>query len=345
MSHFAVTIEEIGQVVPHPNADRLDLASLKGIDFKFVVGKGQWKEGDKCLYFPLDSIIPKSVLQSLGLEGKLSGKNKDRVKTIRLRGEISQGLVGPLSLIDGLMELDPESITKFLGVVKHEQAPLLDKSGNLLALPSGLSVYDIEGCERYFKVVDYLMDKPVLITEKIEGQNVSVSYNPIEDKVYVNQRRFTIEEIPGGEHSIWKLAREKKLIDTVQYLAKNLGEMVTIYGEFFGSGVQGNIYRLNKQEFVCFDIKIGQRWVDAEQLIGMCVVHNIPTVPILSSGKTLREWLNGKDIKAASDGESVLFKTDREGIVIKPMIEEHSDILSGRLILKQRGPIYCSKEE
>ena len=122
MSFFAVTLEEIAEIRPHSNADRLVVASLKGIGYQFIVAKGSWQVGDRCLYFPLDAILPPKMLSALGVEGRLAGGAKNRIKTIKLRGEISQGLIGPLTLIDGLSESEraPEQITEFLGVTKYE---------------------------------------------------------------------------------------------------------------------------------------------------------------------------------------------------------------------------------
>lgn len=94
MAFFGVTIEKIDKVWKHPNADALDLASLEGITFQFVVGKDSMKPGDKVVYFPVDSLLPEEVKAVLPevIVSKLSGKDRNRIKTNRLRGEISQGL-------------------------------------------------------------------------------------------------------------------------------------------------------------------------------------------------------------------------------------------------------------
>ena len=85
MSFFAVTTEEISEISNHPNADRLAIASLKGMGFSFIVGKETWKVGDQCLYFPLDAVLPDEILKVLGVEGKLAGAKKNRIKTIKKR--------------------------------------------------------------------------------------------------------------------------------------------------------------------------------------------------------------------------------------------------------------------
>lgn len=72
MSFFGVTIEKIGTVVNHPNADRLDIATLQGRSFQFIVQKGLYKSGDKVIYFPVDSVLDDWVISRLGLDGKFN---------------------------------------------------------------------------------------------------------------------------------------------------------------------------------------------------------------------------------------------------------------------------------
>ena len=185
MAFFGVTQETIERVWPHPNADRLDLATLAGVAFQFVVARNSFAAGERVVYFPVDSVLPPAVTDRLGVTGKLAGKDKDRLKTVRLRGEISQGLVGPVSLLDGLdlpADLPPadeaERIAAHLGVVKYDPPPVMSKGALLRPLPAGLSAYDIEGFERFADAAELLMDRPVIVTEKLEGANLSVTHDP-----------------------------------------------------------------------------------------------------------------------------------------------------------------------
>jgi RNA ligase (TIGR02306 family) len=350
MAFFGVTIETIKEVIPHPNADRLDVCKLKGIDFQFVTGKGLRKAGDKVLYFPLDSLLPIEVSKALELDGKLAGANKNRVKSIKLRGELSQGVIGDLSMLEGLKEdWNTKNITKFLGVEKWEPEPVLSKSGNLLPLPEGLSKYDIEGCERYGAVVADLMNEKVCITEKLEGTNASVLINE-DGSIFVNQRNFTIQLINGKENIYWKAAEDNGHINFAQWAAVHKKfKTLVIYSELCGPGIQSNIYKLTKYTMFVFDIKAGGMWLSKKDMLDLINEYNkesiiqIQTVPILGMDVVLSDFLNGKTIKEASNGPSVLDAKMREGIVINPIEERYSEALSGRLILKQRSPEYLAK--
>ena len=90
MNDFRVEVVEVDEVLEHPNADRLEIAKVKG--WQCVVGKDSFAAGDKGIYIPIESILPEE------LEAKIFGTSKvklskHRVKTIRLRGAVSQGLL------------------------------------------------------------------------------------------------------------------------------------------------------------------------------------------------------------------------------------------------------------
>lgn len=345
MAFFGVTREKIGEIKEHPNADRLEIAKLQGVNFSFVVPKGQYEANQEILYFPLDSVLPERTAKAIGLHGKLSGKNKDRIKSLLLRGEISQGVVAPISILPDTNETDPEKITQVLGVTKYEPPVVPCKAGNLIKLPAGLSAYDIEGAERNMKVIEQLMDIPVVVTEKMEGQNFSITWHPTEKKVYVNQRNYSIEPIEGKIHDFWRVAEEEGLLANMNHIVEHFGEdkFITLYGEFLGPGVQGNIYKLQKHTVRLFDLKINEDYLDAVEFNEYFDIFT--RAPTVFSGGTLREFLKDKDIVEASHGKSTLNNgTLREGIVIKPEREFRIHGF-GRACLKQRDKIYLANEK
>jgi hypothetical protein len=93
MAFFGVTSEHISAINVHPNADALELGKLEGMSFQFVIRRGAFKVGDEVFYFPIDTVFSDELAAVCGVLGKLAGSKKNRLKTVRLRGEISQGLV------------------------------------------------------------------------------------------------------------------------------------------------------------------------------------------------------------------------------------------------------------
>jgi len=290
MSFFGVTKEEIEEMEEHPNADRLEICRLKNLSFSFVVEKGLHFVGEKVLYFPIDSLLPFELMDKMGFvrdkivnkevvkdkngnpirEGILSGPNHNRVKTIKLRGIISQGIIGPLSLIDKLDE--GSNFTEFLGVEKYEPEPIVEENCELRRLPEeisvlyGISGYDIEGADYHPEIIDILMDEKVYVTEKVEGKQISITYRKDTDEFFVNQRNYTIIPTNGKENNtFWKTALSLDLFDKMKRLLNF--NSITFFGELLGPGIQKNIYKFKNHNIAFYDIFADGKFIDANKKI------------------------------------------------------------------------------
>ena len=375
MSFFGVTIEKIEKVWAHPDPEvlNLELASLYGMSYQFIVGKGQSKPGDFVVYFPIDSLMSQAVLDILPevISKKLAGKGKNRVKTNRLRGAISQGLamrveefpfnkfgmVVSSCAIPGaeafkvytiLGEDLGKDITKVLGILKYE-APEVGCGGydlhgltKIEGVGEVAQYYDIEGCERNPEIIEFLLDKGVVISEKLEGTNLAVVFDPVSDKHHICQRSGEIFPHEGAVNLYFEAATRSGLFDISRNLSKALGGVITIRAEVIGPKYQGNIYKLNKHEARIFEIWQNGKplpWSKISQ-----IYKDLPFVPILFEGN-LRDFLNGRTVDEASTGPSVLNpKQLREGIVIRP-VEECEILGFGRVLIKQRSSAYLAKSD
>ncbi len=348
MAFFGVTQEEIGSVAPIEGADRIEVATLRGKDFQFVIARGSFAPGDGCLYFPIDSVLPAPLAERLGVAGKLAGRDRNRVKTVKLRGQISQGIVASTSLVPpDMLALSPSELTAQLGVTKYDPPEIVCNDATLVELPDGISVYDIEGADRYTAQAALLHEDDVLITEKVEGSNFSVLARS-DGTLMVNQRTKSIVPREGVEHTFWKIAREHRVIEFARSLAeKYAGQSVVVYGEAIGPGIQGNLYRLKGHEVRFFDIRVGAGWLSPraflDEIASFYGATDDRVAPVLHHGK-LADWLGGRSIKEASNGRSRLADVAREGVVIRPATERHLPEF-GRLVLKQRSPDYLAKSD
>lgn len=345
MSTFAVTIEHIDRVWAHPNADRLELASLRGMTYQFCVGKGVYAAGDRVVYFPIDSLLPADLIEKLGLTGKLHGKDKNRISTVKLRGEISQGVVmRPADVLPA--DLNGHDLTTMLGITKYEPPEESIKEGRLVRLPDLVHVYDIEGADRYAAIAEMLMDVPVSITEKLEGSHFSASLFDNGDYA-INQRRHRILVDEGKVHDWHLAAAEANVRPALDALWRRLTpkRVVTVRGELIGPKVQGNLYGLVKRRLYFFEIEVDGQPVPAITALGLLRDAGLCTAPQLAHGVTLREWLNERTVVEASTAPTALAEAGerilREGIVIRPLTEM-SDPTFGRIILKQRSPEYLA---
>jgi len=353
MSKFAVTIEEIERVWPHPNADRLELASVRGLAYQFCIAKGAYKAGDRVVYIPIDSVLPEGLADRLGVRNFLAGPQRNRVKTAKLRGQISQGLVCKPEVLglDGDQTIGMD-IAPQLGITKYNPPEIFQAGARLLPLPEGLDYYDIESADRFTHIVQLLMDQPVYITEKLEGTNETI-LNSDPDPIVCQHGYCIVLDNPAQSNTYVDTARNQGLFDLVRDIQARIDGNapisqgpVALRGELLGPGIQKNIYALNKHMIRVFDVKIGHRYLDPDDLEAF--VPEDQRVPVISRGKTLREWLAGRTLQDASNGMSVLNPdAPREGIVIKPMVEQYVDFGDGhpqRLIIKQRSPEYLAKE-
>jgi RNA ligase (TIGR02306 family) len=352
MSTFKVEKRKVATSVIHPNADKLSLCTVEGLGYQFVTGRDQFKVGDEVSLFPLDAELPPALVEALGMVGKFSGPEKNRISTVKLRGQFSQGFICPIEVICkylGNEDIEITSnmdLTSSLGVTKYEAEPILCKTGNLIQLPPNVPIYDIEGVDRNQHIVDHIINNKikVAITEKVEGTNYSCTVFK-DGTVSVNQRRNAIQEIPEkGEHDFWRYTREYGIIDLVKKIQTDTNaEEVTVRGELLGPGIQKNVYKFKKHTLKFFDVMVNGTYVNVDVFFDYFRKFNCPDylVPLLAYDVYLDDWLAGRTVQEAAGGKSALGFDYREGIVIKPMVEQqHSDI--GRLIIKHRDREYLA---
>jgi len=367
-STFQVTLRTIDRIWPHPSADRLELASVKGLAYQFCIQKGVYTEGERVVYFPVDSLLPQWIIDALGLWGKdeagvvtrddmgrvtktmLVGVEQNRLRTCVMRGEISQGMIAPakeLPIIDADTLIGTD-VTLLLGVRKYDAPESMFPGAVMHPMIECVGVYDLEGADNYLEIVDLLMDIPVCVTEKLEGTNTACVRTD-DGRLAVLTRTCEIEEIPGEPNTYWDCARKSGFLDVVKDIPAPTfpAAAVAIRSELIGPGVQKNIYGLKTAELRCFDIKVGTDYLSVDDWLRY--IPEARRVPVLAQGVTLRDWLAGRTIAEASNGKSVLDPNRlREGIVIKPMVEQTVLWPNGsnrRLILKQRSPQYLAKEK
>jgi hypothetical protein len=187
------------------------------------------------------------------------------------------------------------------------------------------------------------MNHKVCITEKLEGMNFSITYRPKTDEFFVNQHSRTILS-NNKNHPFLKWMNKTSIMEEIKSKTWEC-DSITFYGEFLGPKVQGNIYKFSDYRVYFYDIFMDGHFLDVSTK--QCIFKDISYmdhVPILFYNELLSNILNGKSIVDFSNGKSVFYPCNREGIVITPMKEQQ--ILGfGRLILKQRSPEYLVKSK
>ncbi|GAB7107316.1 RNA ligase (ATP) [Streptomyces phaeofaciens JCM 4814] len=349
MSTLRVTAEVL-TVHEHPNADALELAQV-GL-YRAVVAKGAYRTGEAALYIPEQSVLPTGLVEELGLTGRLAGGNSDRVKAVRLRGELSQGIVcRPRALADVDLARAAAEGTDFaerLGIVKWVPPIPPTMSGDVEAAPDLLPWVDIENIQRYPGIFE--PGEPVVLTEKLHGSACLLTYAADEERVYVSSKGFggkslALKEDPRNLY--WRAVRGHGVAEAAARLAERLGaRRVGIFGEVYGAGVQDLTYgadgRSETLGYAVFDVSAEidgmVRWLDAAELLG----GELPLVPRLFAGPydservleiaTGRETVSGRELHL------------REGVVIRPAVERYSPVTGGRAIAKAVSGAYLTRK-
>jgi RNA ligase (TIGR02306 family) len=383
MASFAVEIVALDDVLPHTNADSLELAVIGG--YRAVVRKGQYRKGDLVGYIPEQAVVPEDILEHIGLSGRLSGRNKDRVKAIRLRGELSQGIVvstGELTaLIDAertkvFVETYPEHIVLdgttpskdgvgwvaisleegmdlqfVLGIQKWEPPIPANLRGRATNRPSWFPVYDLENIKKYNRVLED--GEAVIFTEKIHGTNAGFAMRREDRQLLVASRRWLLEE--DDRVLYWMAAKRYDMAAVLNALLdRTQAEYVIVFGEIFGSGVQDLNYGMQGGEIRLryFDIVVDGEYLDYDDQISlMCKalfavdVQSGSINPLSPVPVVYRGPFSMARVALHTDGNTTAMDTRqiREGIVIRPIKTRYSGNL-GRVVLKSVSQAYLLRE-
>lgn len=321
-------IVRIDELNPIEGADAIECAVVGG--WKVVAQKGLYQVGDLAVYFEIDSWIP-NVLAPFLSKGKepreFEGVKGERLKTIKLRGQLSQGLLMPLVEINKFFEVPPhfsedEDVTEILGIKKWEKPVNAQLAGVCKGnFPSLIPKTDQERCQNLKKEIAQAVEsgQAFEVTEKLEGSSMTCYL--MEGVFGVCSRNMDLKETEGN--SFWATARAE---DVEQKMRDEFGLAdFAIQGELVGPGIQGNIYKLSKPMFFVFDIYDirGGRYVDPDTRRSMVKTMGLNHVPALAYTAKLKDTLGITDIDGLlkfAEGKSVvgdITGPEREGVVFK----------------------------
>lgn len=374
MSALSVPVYRLDEdPVDHPNADRLSLLKIFGftaIAAKREDGSHRYSKGDSVVYVPEGAIVPEFLLRQGFWDetknaGILAGKNGDRVKSIRLRGIFSQGILFPVlrdypdGEINGVGYLVNErgdervvvpgdDVADFLGITKYEPPVPVAMAGEVTSLFGVPFKFDFESIQR---LPDLFEDgEEVEVSEKIHGTQLQVGYIPglnHPEMFGVSQSLYVASKGLGGQGLVFKnneanagnlyvralvamldKGLEAKLVET--------GRTVRIFGEIFGKGVQDLHYGQSKPTVEIFDVQVDGVFLAPGEVEEWARRIGVPKVPVLYTGPyslaRMTELRDGTD----SSGSHM-----REGIVIRGS-GDHP--IHGRKIGKFVSPDYLLRK-
>ena len=313
------TIRKIDALHPIVGADAIECAVVGG--WTCVVKKGEFNVGDRAVYCEIDSWIPHEIAPFLS-RGNFPRVYNDvkgeRLRTVKLRGQLSQGLLLPLEptcanieseLFEGL------DVSLPLGIVKWERPLNAQLAGQAKGnFPSVIPKTDQERVQNLKSEVAQAITDGLQfeVTEKLEGSSMTVYL--IDGVFGVCSRNLDLKET--DDNTFWQVARRDGIEDKMWVIP---GGDFAIQGELIGPGIQGNIYKLSKPEFRVFDvynISDGYYLIPSNRrefikVMGLLHVPVISTYEDLGVG-TMEELL------LRAEGPSAITPTqEREGVVFK----------------------------
>jgi len=363
------TIQQIDEIKPIQGADAIEAVRVNG--WWMVAKKDEFKVNDPCLYFELDSLLPVdnpafaflakgSKTKEMTVEGKTY--TGYRLKTIRLKGQVSQGLALPITLFcenckgvgwttehdwpsshgeDGECISCPvqepcscfigkigEDISERLGIVKYEPPISAQLSGQVKGnFPGFLPKTDEERVQNMEEIIKRHVGEEFYVTEKLDGSSMTVYKK--DGLLGVCSRNLELLETEGN--TLWKLANRYSL-------KEHLPDGFAIQGEAVGEGIQSNPLKLKGQDFFVYNVYdfVNAKYLDYDAMRSFCDDLNLETVPIIDAHFTLDEFYsNVPNLLTLADGVTYLNTNPetgegprREGIVIRP-VKEQREVIRG----------------
>ena len=337
MSTFAVKVRRV-TVTPHPNADLLELGVVD--DYRVVIAKGAFHTDDLAVYIPEQAIVPADLITTLGLEGKLSGAEKNRVRAIKLRGELSQGLLYRPDPWPATWEEGSE-VSAELGIEKWEPPIPLAMAGDVTRAPFGTifrTYTDIENVKAFPAILQE--GEEVVLTEKLHGSCFIGAL--LEGEFVVASKGIagnglTLRESAGNVY--WRAARQEGIAEKVAaYLAATGQTQAILFGEVLGVQDLKYGFANGALGFRAFDLYTVNGFADYDDFAAFCATYEVPQVPLIYRGPFNKTLMLGHTV-----GQSTLAAHLREGVVIRP-IHERDEADIGRVILKSVSGDYLTRK-
>ncbi len=297
-------------------------------------------------------MLPAALIEELGLTGRLAGGRADRVKAVRLRGELSQGIVrrpGALAGTDlAAAAASGEDFAELLGITKWRPPIPTSMTGEVVAAPDLLPWVDIENLKRFPDVFE--PGEPVVVIEKLHGSCCLVTYHAASGEVQVSSKGIGAQGLAlakDGRNLYWRAVRAHGVPEVAARLAERLGaQRVGIFGEVYGAGVPDLTYgssgRTELRGYAAFDVSAvvdGQlRWLPVAELRD----GEMPLAPELWRGPFAADT-----VLALAQGRETVSGRElhvREGVVVRPVTERYSPVVGGRAIAKAVGDAYLTRK-
>ena len=344
------TIQKVKEIKEIKDSDFIELVTFENIGWQCVAKKNEFKKGDLGVYFEVDSFLPVDnknfeFLAKSSFRKMFTGEEGYRLRTMKMRGSISQGLFLPLNLFPELKDRELlDNVSEELNVIKWEREPSISMCGDIIGdYPAHTPKSHqprIQNCLEFFELYK---DVKFERTMKLEG--TSTSYHWVNSEMGASSHNTTYAR--NNKFSPWEYAENLKL----EQALKAIGRNITIQGEFMGPKIQGNIENFAENHFYVYDIwdiDKSQWLIPSERHSILNVINDLlPNdkelrhVPVLDAEIKIFSEINSlEEILEMAEGRSINAKL-REGDVYKSVEKVngeyiHFKVISNKYLLKEK---------
>lgn len=341
MSRKLASIQTIISLEPIAGADKIEKATVLG--WELVTKKGEFKVGDKCVYIEIDSIVPDKP------EFKFLRDRKFRVRTIKLRKQISQGLALPIDILPkGSYNID-DDVTEILGIKKYDpqaeaEAKLVEekmqRTNNKVlkflsrygwfrkiffkpkkaGFPNFISKTDETRLQNIPSILTKEKNTEFIVTEKLDGQS-GTFFLVKGKKSFFGKQKYEFGVCSRNlllpkenDSSYWTIARNLQIKKVLENLIGD-EQFIALQGEILGDGIQGNKYKISGYDLYAFNLIYPNGMIDSVKAKDLLGHFGIKFVPILETGFKLKGSVT--EMVEYANNKSTLLPILREGVVIR----------------------------
>ena len=356
MSKLITEVCKITEIIAHPNADKLEIATVKG--WQCIIQKDSYKINDLIIFIQPDTIVPESLIKQFNL--KFLRKN-GRVGVVKLRGIVSYGLI----IDNGLGLVEGSEVSSILGLTKYEQQDVYESSpmsgirqtSKKKLNPNFFKYCDIENAKNYPDL--FTTEDEIVVTEKVHGANARYGWLKRKQSNWFDMIWAKI----FGEYEFVYGSRNVQISSNLNYkgfygedvygkAAKKLNLQTCLkqypdyefFGEVYGPKIQDLHYGAKEVGVIFFDIKDTNtgKYLDYDEFYEVMRKTFLPSVPVFYRGKFDKDLILSMATGTSAIAYGNNLKQIREGVVVKTTKEKTSVI--GRTLVKFINPEYLIRE-
>ena len=345
MQRKLASLQTVLAVEPIANADAIELVRING--WQCVTKKGEFVSGDTGVFFEIDAVPPDDArfrflwtprTALLGDE-PTPRPDKFRIRTMRLRGALSQGLFLSLTAFPEIVGIPTagDDLTEMLGVGKYEPPAPVGMGDYRAPFPPMVPKTDEMRVQSVPAVLNELRGLPYAATLKYDGTSATYATDPRTGEFHVASRNLSLKD---GNNPYWNMARRHD-IESVLRRTPNYA----MQGEIVGVGIQKNPLALKEVALFVFNVYDMTRaaYLDHDAARTFCAENGLDMVATVETGESFSH--TQESLLSLAEGKYPGTKNEREGIVIRPLTETFSVTLGGRLSFKAISNRYLLAEE